>query len=125
MKEKQSELEHLTMQEETAMRHIWHLGGATVKEVLKQYGEDALPYTTLASIVKNLERKGYVRAERVGIGYCYRPLISEEEYKRSSLGTMVSHYFSGSYRQVVNFFVENDSLSKEELQEIINMIESK
>ena len=113
------------MQEETAMRHIWHLGGATVKEVLKQYGEDALPYTTLASIVKNLERKGYVRAERVGIGYCYRPLISEEEYKRSSLGTMVSHYFSGSYRQVVNFFVENDSLSKEELQEIINMIESK
>ena len=123
MKSEQAEMEHLTMQEEAAMRRIWRLGSATVKQLLEQYGSEALPYTTLASIVKNLERKNFVKAEREGIGYRYRPLVTEEEYKRSSLGTMVSNYFAGSYRQVVNFFVENQQLSKEELQEIIGLIE--
>ena len=118
-------MENLTLQEETIMRHIWHLGKATVKEVLHKCGEEAMPYTTLASIVKNLERKGYVKGERVGIGFRYSPVIAETDYKRSSLGQMVSHYFAGSYRQMVNFFIEEQKLSKEELEEIIQMLETK
>ncbi|MBR1712019.1 MAG: BlaI/MecI/CopY family transcriptional regulator [Alloprevotella sp.] len=114
-------MEHLTYQEEAAMRRIW-AGATTVKEVHRSMGEE-MPYTTLASVVKNLERKGFVRSQRVGMALQYTPLVSEEEYKRSSLGAMVSHYFSGSYRQVVNFFVEEQKLSKEDLQEMIRMIE--
>ena len=50
-------MEHLTQQEETAMRRLWALGDGTVKDLLEQYDEPVPPYTTLASVVKNLERK--------------------------------------------------------------------
>ncbi|MBR1593757.1 MAG: BlaI/MecI/CopY family transcriptional regulator [Alloprevotella sp.] len=114
-------MEHLTYQEEAAMRRIWE-GAATVKDIHRLMGEE-MPYTTLASVVKNLERKGFVRGERVGMALHYAPLVTAEEYKRSSLGAMVRHYFAGSYRQVVNFFVEEQKLSKEDLEEMIRMIE--
>lgn len=116
-----TDMEHLNHLEEAAMRCIWS-GASTVREVHRCI-EEEMPYTTLASVLKNLERKGYVRSRRVGMALQYKPLVSEEDYKRSSLGSMVNHYFSGSYRQVVNFFVEEQKLSKEDLEEMIRIIE--
>lgn len=116
--------ERLTFQEEEAMRRLWALGDGTVKDLLAGYDEPRPPYTTLASVVKNLERKGYVKARRVGNTYLYRPLREEKDYKRWSLARMVDDYFGHSYKELVSFFVEEKALSADELREMLDMIEA-
>lgn len=117
------QLEKLTTQEEKAMKRLWKLGDGTVKDMLAGYEEPVPPYTTLASIVKNLERKGYVKARRVGNTYLYFPLISQADYTSASVGQMVHGYFKNSYKELVSFFVREQKISAEELKEVLRMIE--
>ena len=86
-------MEKLTIQEEEAMLYIWELGSCFVKDIVAKYPKPAPPYTTVASIVKNLERKQYIRAARVGNTYQYTPLIRESEYKRTFMSGFVRNYF--------------------------------
>ncbi len=115
-------MERLTAQEEEAMRRLWQLGDGSVKDVLALYPEPQIPYTTLASVIKNLKRKQYVKERRVGSSYLYIPLISEADYKRESLSRMVNNYFDNSYKDVVSFFVQDQKLSPDELKELLDMI---
>ena len=75
--------EKITPQEENVLQVLWALGDGTVKDILTATPEnERQPYTTVASVVKNLERKQYVKPSRVGNTYRYTPLIRESEYKR-------------------------------------------
>jgi predicted transcriptional regulator len=85
--------------------------------------DEAIPYTTVASIIKNLEKKSYLDSRLVGNAYLYKPAITEEEYKKKFMGNVVKEYFDNSYKELVNFFVQQKKLSAKELKEIISMIE--
>ncbi len=115
-------MEKLTHVEEEVMQAIWRTGEANVKAFMENLDEPA-PYTTVASIVKNLERKGYISSRLVGNAYLYKPAVSEAEYKKKFMGNVVKEYFDNSYKEMVNFFVEQKKLSAKELKEIISMIE--
>ena len=86
-------MEKLTIQEEEVMIYIWELQCCFVKDIVAKYTQPAPPYTTVASIVKNLERKGYVTPKRVGNTYQYTPAIRENEYKRHFMSGVVRNYF--------------------------------
>lgn len=116
-------MERLTQPEEEAMQVLWQLDGGFVKEVLERLPSPPPPYTTLASTIRNLERKGYVRAEKLGNSYRYAPLVRDEEYRRRFMSSFVSNYFRNSYKEVVSFFAQEQKISADELQEIIRMIE--
>lgn len=116
-------MEKLTIQEEEAMLYIWELDSCFVKEIVARYPQPAPPYTTVASIVKNLERKKYVRAKRIGNTYLYTPLIRESEYKRTFMSGFVRNYFENSYKEMVSFFAKEQKISTDDLKEIIEMIE--
>ncbi|GEO04098.1 transcriptional regulator [Adhaeribacter aerolatus] len=118
-------MEKLTPPEEQAMQAIWKTGEGHVKLFLENIPEPKPPYTTLASTVKNLEKKGYLTSRLVGNAYLYQPVISEEEYKQKFLSGVVRNYFANSYKELVNFFVEQKKLSADELKEIIQLIEGK
>lgn len=118
-------MEKLTTQEEVAMRLIWKIGPCVVRTLQAQYPEPKPPYTTLASIVKNLERKKYVRSRRCGNVYEYFPLVEQEEYKKAFMKETVSNLFSNSYKELVSFFAKEEKISAKDLREIIDMIESK
>ena len=96
-------MEKLTYQEEEVMRFIWNLGPCFVKDVVACYAEPKPPYTTVASIINNLKRKGYLQAERFGNTYRYTPLVAQEEYTSK----------------------KEQKISKEDLNEIINLIEKR
>lgn len=115
-------MEKLTYQEEEAMLAIWRTGEGNVKAFMEQMETDQ-PYTTVASTIKNLEKKGYLSSRLLGNTYLYKPAISEEEYKKKFMGSVVKEYFDNSYKEMVNFFVEQKKLSARELKEIIDMIE--
>jgi predicted transcriptional regulator len=92
---------------------------------MQHMDEPVPPYTTLASIIKNLERKNLVKATRVGNMYEYSPVMDEKEYKAKYMSKVVQNYFRNSYKELVSFFAEKEKISAEELQEIIKLIEKK
>ena len=118
-------MERLTQPEEDAMHVLWQSNGGFVKEVLERLPEPRPPYTTLASTLRNLERKGYARAEKLGNSYRFVPVISADDYQRRSLGTLVKQHFQNSYKDLVSFFAKDDKISAADLQEIIKLIEAK
>lgn len=115
-------MEPLTHVEEETMQAIWRTGEGNVKAFMEHLDED-IPYTTVASTVKNLEKKGYLNSRLIGNAYMYKPAVTEEDYKKKFMGKVVKEYFDNSYKELVNFFVEQKKLSAKELKEIINMIE--
>lgn len=117
------ELEKLSHQEEEAMQAVWKVGEGSVKQFLDNMTLPGTPYTTLASTIKNLEKKGYVSSRMVGNAYIYQPAVSEDEYKSKFMSGFVRDYFANSYKELVNFFVEGKKLSAKELKEIIHLIE--
>lgn len=116
-------MEKLTIQEEEAMLAIWQLNGGFIKEILEHLDDDNIPYTTLASTVKNLEKKGFVTAVKYANAKRYEPIISQQEYKAKFMNNFVGDYFKNSYKEMVSFFVKEEKLSKEELNEILEMIQ--
>ena len=117
-------MEKLTKQEEEAMQLIWQLGSCTVKEILALMPSPHPPYTTLASVVNNLKRKEYVLQERKGNTYVYAPAIKESDYKRHFMAGFVHDYFRNSFKAMVSFFAHEENISPEELQDIIDEIET-
>jgi predicted transcriptional regulator len=116
-------MEKLTPQEEDTMRLIWQIGACYVKDILARYPEPKPPYTTLASVVKNLERKKYVKAKQYGNTYQYTPLVQENDYKRTFMSGVVRNYFENSYKEMVSFFAREQKISAADLEDIIRAIE--
>lgn len=116
-------MERLTQSEEDALYALWKTNPGFVKEVLDHLPSSAPPYTTLASTLRNLERKRYVSAEKLGNSYRYTALVSAEDYQRRSLGLLVREHFRDSYKDLVSFFVKEEKLTPADLQEIIRLIE--
>lgn len=117
-------MEKLTPQEEEALKAIFKAGEGSIKSFLEHIAAPEPPYTTLASTVKNLEKKGYVSSRMVGNTYVYKAAISEKEFKKNYMSGVVKNYFDNSYKELVNFFIDQKKLSPAELKEIINMIEA-
>ena len=117
-------MEKLTKQEEEAIQAVWKTGEGNVKLFLENMEEPQPPYTTLASTIKNLEKKGYLSSRLIGNAYLYKAVVTEDEYKKKFMNGFVKDYFDNSYKELVNFFVEEKKLSTKELKEIIALIES-
>ena len=118
-------MEKLTPQEEQALQAAWKSGEGTVKTFMNNIDPPKPPYTTLASTIKNLEKKGFLLSRLVGNAYLYTPIVSAETYKKKYIGNVVKHYFDNSYKELVNFFVSEKKLSATELKEILDLIERK
>ena len=118
--------EQLTRQEEEVMRIIWKTGEGTVKTFLDNLlPENRPPYTTLASTIKNLEKKGFLQSRLIGNVYWYTPTVTEKDFKKKSLGDLVKNHFDNSYKELVTFFASQKKITPRELQEIVDLIEKK
>lgn len=118
-------MEKLTHQEEEMLLIIFQKGRGFIKDFLEIMPEPRPPYTTVASIVKNLERKAYLKSTRYGNTYEYAPTIDESEFKSKFMSGVVKNYFENSYKEMLSFFVEKQKITAEELQEIIKLIDKK
>ena len=116
-------MEKLTSQEETVMLHVWRLKMCAVKDVWNELEDPKPPYTTVASVFRNLEQKGYLNTQKFGNVNVFTPKIMEQDYKKSFMSSVVKSYFEDSYKELVSFFVKEEKISPDDLQEIIRMIE--
>jgi BlaI family transcriptional regulator, penicillinase repressor len=116
-------MEKLTIQEEQAMQALWEVQKGNIKTILQAIAEPQPPYTTLASTVKNLEKKEFVSSELLGNQYVYTPAVNEKEYKKKFMQGFIADYFENSYKELVTFFATEKKISSKELKEIIEQIE--
>lgn len=115
-------MQQLTKAEEEIMHIVWRLGRCLVSDVLKAIKDDAgeePPQSTISSIVRILERKGFLSHKAYGRTHEYFPIITKEAYTRTTVNKLVSNYFDGSMSNLVSFLVKQENLDVEELSALI------
>ncbi len=118
-------MKELTKAEEEIMQVLWKLESALVKDIVEKMPEPKPAYNTVSTIVRIMEQKGFVGYEKQGKFHKYHPLVSKETYTRTFMKGFVQRYFSGSYQQMVSFFTQEEKLSINELEQLLDELKTK
>ena len=114
----------LTNKEQEIMELFWDKGPMFVRELLDCYEDPKPALTTLSTMVRILEQKGFMAHKAFGTAHQYFPLLTREEYKKRSLTSLISDYYENSYLNAVSALVKEDKITIEELKELIAQIEA-
>jgi len=109
----------LTKAEDQVMQILWKLEKGFVNDILKEIPEPKPAYNTVSTIVRILEKKGFVGYKAFGKTHEYFPLIEKERYSKFYLNNFVKDYFGGSYEQLVSFFAKDNKLDINEIQDLM------
>jgi predicted transcriptional regulator len=117
-------MKELTKAEEQVMQILWDLDQAFVKEIIDRFPDPKPAYNTVSTIVRILEKKGFVDHEAYGKTHQYHPLISKADYSSYSLKKLLGNYFGGSFKELVQFFAKEQDLTIEELEALLQHTKS-
>ncbi len=107
------------------MNVVWDSGKATVHDVKNALSRRKPAYSTILTMMRKLEAKGYLEHEVDGRTYVYRPLISQQAVRQGVLGDLVERLFEGSTSLLLTSLVEQNRISENELCEIRKLIEER
>jgi len=117
-------MEELTKTEERVMQVLWNLKKAFVKDIIDAMSDDPKPpYNTISSVVRLLEKKGYVAYKAYGKTYEYFPAISKAEYRKASFKKMFTGYFDNSVEILLSFMVKEQKLGEDDITKIRELID--
>lgn len=112
----------LTKAEEEVMQLLWQIRIGSINNLLEVFDEPKPAYNTISTIIRILENKGFVGHEQKGRGYLYFPKVSKEVYTDFTSNKLADAYFGGSFKRMVSFFVENEKLNLDDLEDILKNI---
>ena len=115
-------MKSLTKAEEQIMQIIWQKERCIVRDIVDALPEP-IPQTTVSSVVRILERKGFVGHKAYGKTHEYFPLVARQDFKKNSIKTWINNYFEGSPQQLVSFLVTENELKLKELDELMKELE--
>lgn len=118
------QLSSLTKAEEEIMQIIWQLERCLVRDVIDQLGDPEMPHSTISSVVRILEKKGFVGHKAYGKTYEYFPLIAKEDYAQHGVKSLMEKYFGGSPKKLVSFLVQSEDLNLKELNELLKTLDN-
>jgi BlaI family penicillinase repressor len=107
------------------MNVVWDRGKATVHDVKNALSRRKPAYSTILTMMRKLEAKGYLKHEVDGRTYVYLPLISQQAVRHGVLGDLVERLFEGSTPLLLTSLVEQNRISESELREIQKLIEER
>ena len=118
-----SEDKRLTNVELELMTILWSLGEGNVAQVIAALpAERALAYTSVSTILRILESKGFVAARREGRGHLYKPTIGKNEYEARAVKDVVNRVFQGVPVAMVRQLLENVEMSDEDVRELRTVV---
>ena len=115
-------MKELTKAEEQIMQILWELEKGFVRDILDHLPKPKPAYNTVSTIVRILEKKGFVSHKAYGKTHEYFPLISRDEYKKAYLGNFLKNYFSDSFHDMISFFARDREISLSELEDLIRTV---
>ncbi len=113
----------LTKAEEQIMQILWDEKEGFVKDLLLHFPEPKPAYNTVSTIIRILEKKGFVDHRSFGKSHQYYPLMSREQYRNDRFSSLMKDYFNNSMQQVLSHFGKSGSVNMKEADEIIKMME--
>jgi BlaI family penicillinase repressor len=109
----------LTKAEEEVMQIIWQLNKCLVKDIIDTLGDPDMPHSTISSVVRILEKKGFVDHKAYGKTHEYFPIVTKDDYAQHGVKSLMEKYFNGSPRQLVSFLVQSKNINLKELNDLL------
>lgn len=118
-------MRELTRAEEQIMQILWGLEKGFVKDILVKMPEPKPAYNTVSTIIRILERKGFVKHETFGKSHEYYPIVSKDDYRSFSIKNLLTGYFGGSFSRLASFFAKDENLDLKELEQLMDEVKNK
>lgn len=118
------QLQSLTKAEEEVMQVIWQLDKCLVKDIIEKLGDPDMPHSTISSVVRILEKKGFVDHKAYGKTHEYFPLIAKDEYAQHGVQSLMEKYFGGSPKRLVSFLVQSKDMDLKELNDLMKTLDN-
>lgn len=115
-------MKSLTKAEEQIMKVLWKIGGGLLMEIVDAMPKPQLHKNTIATVLKIMIEKGFIKTENVGRSFRYKPIITKQEYSTSTLVNVAKGYFDGSFSNIVSFLVDENRLSIKDLEILLQQI---
>jgi BlaI family transcriptional regulator, penicillinase repressor len=109
----------LTKAEEQVMQILWDMETGLVKEIRDSFNDPKPARNTVSTVLRVLEKKGFVGHKAYGNIHHYFPLISKSNYSRSQLFGLLENYFNNSFPAMASFFAREKDLTVKELNELL------
>jgi BlaI family transcriptional regulator, penicillinase repressor len=110
----------LTRAEEQIMQILWEMQDGLVKDIRDNFGDPKPARNTVSTVLRVLEKKGYVGHKAYGNVHLYHPLISKSDYSKSQLFGLMESYFNNSFPAMASFFAREKDLTLKELDELLD-----
>lgn len=117
------QINSLTKAEDEVMQIIWQIEPCLVRDIIDQLGDPTIPHSTISSVVRILEKKGFLNHKAYGKTYEYFAIISKEEYAQYGVKSLMEKYFGGSPKKLVSFLVQNEDMNLKELNDLLKTID--
>jgi predicted transcriptional regulator len=116
-------MKEITKAQEEILKALWEVKDGAVSDVLDILPEPKPAYNTVATVIKVLEKKGYVKHKTYGKTNVYFPTVTKKEYAQHVTKSAIKGLFNGSINQLVSNLVKNKDLSLKEMEELKNLLE--
>jgi predicted transcriptional regulator len=102
---------------------LWGRGSATVSEIVESLPDARLAYSSVLTMMRILEQKGYVAHEKEGRAFVYRPLVDRQQAQKSVIGYLLKRFFNNSPELLVVNLLEHEDVGPDEIKRLRQMIE--
>ena len=102
---------------------LWDLGEGLVKDVIAELPKPKPAYNTVSTVIRVLEKKGFIGHKAFGNTYLYHPLVAKEEYARVHFMGFMNDYFNNSFPKMAAFFAREQNLDISEMEQILRLTE--
>lgn len=121
---KRKSVDRLGSLQREVMETVWDAGEASVHSVIERLSRDKKPaYTTILTVMQNLENAGWLTHRQDGRSYIYRPAVSRQELEWSSIRRSVRSLFKGDVRAFMQHLIQQEALSDDDLAALRRMID--
>jgi BlaI family penicillinase repressor len=112
----------LTKAEEQVMQILWEMEEGLVKDIRENFSDPKPARNTVSTVLRVLEKKGYVDHKAYGNVHLYFPLVSKSNYSKSQLFGLLENYFNNSFPAMASFFAREKDLSMGEFDELLEEV---
>jgi predicted transcriptional regulator len=109
----------LTKAEEQVMQILWDMNNGLVKDIRDSFSDPKPARNTVSTVLRVLEKKGYVGHKAYGNVHLYHPLVTKSDYSKSQLFGLMEGYFNNSFPAMASFFAREKDLTLKELEDLL------
>ncbi|NVK84653.1 MAG: BlaI/MecI/CopY family transcriptional regulator [Cytophagia bacterium] len=117
-------MKELTKAEEQVMQILWDIEQGFVKDVLAKMPEPKPAYNTVSTIIRILEKKGFVGYKAYGKTHEYFPLVDKKTYSNFYLKNFIGGYFGGSFQRLVSFFAQENDMDMQDFESLMDHVKT-